>query len=147
MAKRRGMNMTYRNRGRIRQFKSKFEKKLHGELADVGIESNYEKERIEYTIDYKYNPDFPVIKKDGEFMFLEAKGLFEAEDRRKHVAIKKQQPQHDIRFVFYSDKKTTKTGKMKYSDWCNKYGFKYCIQTIPEEWLNELKNYKKETKT
>jgi len=141
--------MTYRNRGRLRQFKSKFEKKLHGELKEVGIESNYEAEKIEYTIDYKYNPDFPVTKKDGEFMYLEAKGIFEADDRRKHVAIKKQHPEHDVRFIFYSDYKLSKVAKMRYSGWCDKHGFKYCIQTIPEEWLKELKNYKKkkETKT
>jgi hypothetical protein len=134
--------MTYRNRGRLRQFKSKFEKRIHGELAEVGIESNYEAERIEYTINYKYSPDFPVTKKDGTFMYLEAKGIFEADDRRKHVAIKKQHPEHDIRFIFYSDYKLNKNAKMRYSGWCEKHDFKFCIQKIPDEWLKELKNYK-----
>jgi hypothetical protein len=135
------MNMTYRNRGRIRKFKSKFEQKIHGELAKVGVESNYEAEKIGYTIEYKYSPDFPVMKKNGELMYLEAKGIFEYEDRRKHVAISKQHPEHDIRFIFYSDYKLNKNAKMRYSGWCDKHGFKYCIQTIPKEWLEELEYY------
>jgi len=138
--------MAYRNRGRLRQFKSKFEKKIHGELADVGVESNYEAERIKYTLQKEYRPDFPVKKKDGSYMYLEAKGIFDSEDRRKHVAVKEQHPEKDVRFIFYKDYKTSKGAKQTYSKWCDRHGFQYCIQTIPDEWLAELANYKPKKK-
>lgn len=134
--------MAYRNRGRLRQFKSKFERKIHGDLKEVGVESNYESESISYTLAKNYRPDFPVIKKDGTYMYLEAKGIFEYEDRRKHIAVKEQHPEKDVRFIFYKDYKTSKTAKQTYSTWCDKYGFQYCIQDVPDEWLKELKNYK-----
>jgi hypothetical protein len=71
-------------------------------------------------------------------MYLEAKGVFDAEDRSKHIAIRKQHPDLDIRFIFYADQKLNKRAKMRYSGWCEKWGYKYCIQKIPDEWLEEL---------
>ena len=64
--------------------------------------------------------------------------MFNALDRRKHKAIKKQHPKLDIRFVFTNSKRKLRKGaKSSYAEWCIRYGFRYCDRVIPEDWLKE----------
>ena len=66
------------------------------------------------------------------------KGMFTAADRRKHLAIKKQHPTLDIRFVFENSRRKLRKGaKSTYGEWCIKYGLLYYDRIIPEDWLNE----------
>ena len=54
-------------------------------------------------------------------IIIETKGSFTAADRRKHLAIKKQHPKLDIRFVFENSKrKLSKGAKSSYGEWCIK---------------------------
>lgn len=135
--KRSRLNMTYRNRGRLAKFKSKFEATIHEDLKSKGLDSNYESLKIEYTQIRTYRPDFP-LERDGKQIIIEAKGIFEPEDRRKHLDIQKQHPDYDIRFVFYKDYAIYKGSKTKYSQWCEKNNFKYAMGSVPDEWLIEL---------
>ena len=74
-------------------------------------------------------------------IIIETKGLFTSPDRRKHVQIKKQHPELDIRFVFTNSKaKLYKGAKNTYGQWCTKKGFKYYDRIIPEDWLTEEPN-------
>ncbi|MQR02362.1 hypothetical protein [Glaciimonas soli] len=67
-----------------------------------------------------------------------SKGRFLTADRQKHLLIKQQHPELDIRFVFSRSKTTiSKTSKTTYGDWCLKYGFKYADKSIPDAWLKE----------
>lgn len=137
-----------RNRGRLTKFRNKFETKLGDALTAKGVGYEYESLKIEYVQTRKYNPDF-ILKSPDESkqIIIEAKGLFEAEDRRKHLDVKKQHPELDIRFVFYADYKLRKNAKSTYSQWCDKNDFKYAIGSIPDEWLEELDiNIKEENK-
>lgn len=60
------------------------------------------------------------------------------EDRKKHLLIRKQRPDLDIRFVFDNpNSRTSKQAKMTYAKWCDKHGFLYAKKLIPEEWINE----------
>lgn len=71
-------------------------------------------------------------------IIIETKGIFDSEDRRKHLAIKEQHPELDIRFVFSNSKaKLYKGAKSKYFEWCDKYGFKWAHRVIPYDWLKE----------
>ena len=55
-------------------------------------------------------------------------------DRRKHVEIKKQYPELDLRFVFQNSRaKLYKGAKSSYGDWCKRHGFKYAEKVIPDE--------------
>ncbi len=64
--------------------------------------------------------------------------MFSADDRRKHLEIQKQHPTLDIRFVFSNaNAKLYKGAKSRYSDWCDKHGFKWAHRVIPEDWLKE----------
>jgi hypothetical protein len=71
-------------------------------------------------------------------IFIESKGLFDNEDRRKHQEIRKQHPELDIRLVFSNAQaKLYKGSKTRYSGWCEKHGFKWAHRVIPLEWLTE----------
>ena len=64
--------------------------------------------------------------------------MFTASDRRKHLAIKKQHPKLDIRFVFENSRRKLRKGaKSTYEEWCIRYGFRYYNRIIPEDWLKE----------
>ena len=80
-------------------------------------------------------PDFYIAEKD---FYIEAKGRLTTNDRVKHLMIKKQWEDLDIRFIFVqADNKILKGSKTTYADWCNRHGFLWAQGTIPMEWINE----------
>jgi mRNA-degrading endonuclease YafQ of YafQ-DinJ toxin-antitoxin module len=96
----------------------------------------YEDLKIEWKdLRYRtYTPDF--ILDNG--IIVETKGLFDNEDRRKHLAVREQHPELDIRLVFSNAKaKLYKGSKTTYAMWCDKNGFLYSHRVIPPDWLKE----------
>lgn len=84
----------------------------------------------------RYTPDFKL----PNGIIIETKGRFVVADRQKHVLIKEQHPEKDIRFVFTrSASRISKTSKTTYADWCRKHGFQFADKRIPSEWLREKK--------
>ena len=117
-------------------YRSGLEHKLSIYLKEHKQKYWYESIKIEWEdLAYRtYTPDF--ILANG--IIIETKGRFLASDRRKHLAIKKQHPQLDIRFVFENSKnKLRKGAKSTYGQWCIKYGFRYYDRIVPEDWLKE----------
>lgn len=117
-------------------YRSGLEHQLSLYLDEHKVKYNYENIKIEWEdLAYRtYTPDF--ILYNG--IIIETKGRFLAADRRKHVAIKKQHPKLDIRFVFTNSRaKLSKGAKSSYADWCIKHGFRYYDRIIPEDWLKE----------
>ena len=117
-------------------YRSGLEVKLSDYLKELKIDFGYECIKIEWEdLAYRtYTPDFILF--NG--LIIETKGMFTAADRRKHLAIKKQHPSLDIRFVFENSRRKLRKGaKSSYAEWCIRYGFKYYDRIIPEEWLKE----------
>jgi|TARA_B100001094_G_scaffold284146_1_gene297438 hypothetical protein len=117
-------------------YRSGLEHQLSLYLDEHKVKYDYENIKIEWEdLAYRtYTPDF--ILYNG--IIIETKGRFLAADRRKHVAIKKQHPKLDIRFVFTNSRaKLSKGAKSSYADWCIKHGFRYYDRIIPEDWLKE----------
>jgi len=117
-------------------YRSGLEDTVANYLKEHKVEFLYEKVKIEWEdLAYRtYTPDF--VLHNG--IIVETKGRFMTSDRRKHVEIKRQHPNLDIRFVFTnSQAKLRKGAKSSYADWCIKYGFRYYDRIIPEDWLNE----------
>ncbi len=118
-------------------FRSGLEDKVADQLRALGIHVRYEEEIIPYVKPErkaKYTPDFRL----PNGIFIETKGRFVTEDRQKHILIKKQHPELDIRFVFSNPKaRISKTSKTTYADWCLKHDFKYAARFIPQEWIDE----------
>ncbi len=126
----------------MKKYRNKFEEKTGKVLYDLGIDFGYESEKLPYTVEGQYIPDFIVSKADGTKLYIETKGngrSFDHATRRKMIAVKKQNPELDIRIVFYSDGKIGPKRKdgthLKQSDWATKHGFEYAIRDIPESWL------------
>jgi hypothetical protein len=95
--------------------------------------AKYEALIVPYTLDNHYWPDF--ILPSG--LLIEVKGRFTSADRRKHVAIRAQHPELDIRFVFYrASEKIAKNSKTTYGMWCDKHGFLWAEGSVPKEWVN-----------
>jgi hypothetical protein len=121
-------------------FRSGLEERIAQELTELGVGYTYEEEVIEYLKPArvsKYTPDF--VLENG--IIIETKGRFLTADRQKHLLVKKQHPDKDIRFVFSRSKtKISKQSKTTYADWCEKNGFLYADLTIPEQWLKEAKH-------
>lgn len=118
-------------------YRSGLEDRVAKALKEQGIDPRYEQEQISYTVPArkaKYTPDFRL----PNGIFVETKGRFVVADRQKHLFIKAQHPELDIRFVFSNSKaKISKTSKTTYGMWCEQHGFIYADKEIPKEWLNE----------
>jgi hypothetical protein len=126
-------------------FRSGLEESVGEQLKAVGIRYNYESLQLPFVQPEKkrrYTPDFVLKGTEKHYMsdiVIETKGRFTLEDRQKHLLIKEQYPDLDLRFVFSNpNNKIRKGSKTTYADWCNKHGFKYSKKEIPSEWLKEL---------
>lgn len=88
----------------------------------------------------KYTPDLPLLHNG---IVVESKGRFVTADRQKHLLIKQQYPDLDLRFVFsYSRSRISKRSKTTYALWCETNGFLYADKYIPAAWLREPPNEK-----
>lgn len=114
--------------------RSGLEKTVQEDLKQRGVDYSYESLKIKWVLheNKTYTPDF--ILPNG--IIVETKGRFVPDDRKKHLRIKEQHPDLDIRFVFSNSRaKIRKGSKTSYADWCDKHGFVYADKRIPDEWL------------
>jgi hypothetical protein len=123
-------------------YKSGLEEKVAQELASLGVPVSYEDASsvIRYTKPSrvsKYTPDF--VLPNG--IIIETKGRFVTADRQKHILVKAQHPELDIRFVFSNSRsRISKESSTTYAMWCVKNGFKFADRSVPEAWLKEQSN-------
>jgi len=129
-----------RARARAKGYRSGLEESLADFFQSNSIQAEFEKHKITYVVPeskHKYTADFRL----DNGIFIESKGRFVAADRKKHVLIKEQHPELDIRFIFERPtEKISKASKTTYASWCEKQGFKYCGKNDHEtikEWASE----------
>lgn len=124
-------------RGIRHGYRSGLEDKLGAQIRAAGHSVLYESLKVPYLIPesvHKYTPDF--LLDNG--IIVEGKGIFDAQDRAKHLLIQAQHPELDIRFVFTrSSSPITKGSKTTLADWCRKFGFKFADKEIPASWFKE----------
>jgi hypothetical protein len=133
--------MSWRSKSKIRAnaikhgYRSGFEHKVSDQLKEQKIKFGYENTVIDYIkpeTHHKYTIDFTL----PNGILIETKGRWVIEDRKKHLLIKKQHPELDIRLVFQSAKtKIRKGSKTTYGDWCDKHGIVWAEKKIPESWF------------
>lgn len=111
-----------------RKTRNKFEQKIESQLKKAKVKFGYETERITYLLSGYYLPDFVINTPTGK-VYVETKGYFRPEHKRKLVAVKRLHPELDIRLLFYTE-------RVKDVRWAQKNGFRYAISTIPKEWLD-----------
>lgn len=113
-------------------YRSVLEERIAKSFDKLCIPYLYEVKSFKYVLESNYTPDF--FLQSG--VILEAKGFFKPSDRRKMLAMKKQYPDLDIRFIFQRNNTLSKNSKTTYGAWCEKHGFPYCIYPdIPQDWL------------
>lgn len=119
-------------------FRSGLEDQASNQLQTLGVAFDYEKHKVKYVVPSRvatYTPDF-LLNHNG--IIVETKGRFEAADREKHLLVRAQHPDLDIRFVFSRSKTPIRTGSpTTYADWCRTHGFQFADKFIPQEWLTE----------
>lgn len=124
---------------KVGAFRSGLEDKVAKQLEAKGIKAEYEMWKIPYVVpasNHTYRPDF--ILPNG--IIVETKGLWEADDRKKHLLIREQYPELDIRLVFSSSRtKIYKGSPTSYGEFCEKKGIPFADKLIPTEWLKEPK--------
>ena len=122
-------------------FRSGLEEELQSQIASAGVPVVYEKLVIPWTLLKKctYRPDF--VLPNG--IIVEGKGRFVTSDRQKHLYIKAQEPDLDIRFVFSRSKTPiSKTSRTTYAHWCETKGFRYADKQVDPRWFREPVNEK-----
>tara|TARA_R100000458_G_C8103776_1_gene129416 strand:+ start:85 stop:525 length:441 start_codon:yes stop_codon:yes gene_type:complete len=115
------------------KYRSKLEEQVASLLEGLGVSYEYESTKVPYTIQHHYNPDFILPNN----VYLEVKGYWDPEDRRKILAVKKDNPDLDLRMVFQSPYNTiSKKSKTTYAKWCEKHDIKWTsYHDIPLDWL------------
>jgi|TARA_B100000214_G_scaffold113882_1_gene80463 hypothetical protein len=117
-------------------YRSKFEVKVAADLGKRKIDFQYEKVSFDYVPKIRnYTPDFYLPESK---IYIETKGRLTTNDRVKHLLIKEQYPDLDIRFVFVNaNNKISRTSKTTYANWCDRHKFLWAESLVPMEWLNE----------
>lgn len=120
---------------------SGFEQAIGERLKALRVPHTYEALTIAFvqpTKPRKYTPDF-IITANG--IIVETKGRFVTADRQKHLLVKEQHPDLDIRFVFSNSRtRISKQSDTTYGKWCEQKGFRYADRNIPTTWLEEAPN-------
>jgi len=115
------------------KFRSKLEESVASLLEGLGVSYEYESTKVPYTIQHNYHPDFVLSNN----VYLETKGYWDPEDRRKVLAVKRDNPDLDLRMVFQSPYNTiSKKSKTTYAKWCEKHDIPWAsYHDIPIDWL------------
>ena len=115
------------------KFRSKLEEKVATLLKELGVSYEYESTQVPYVIQHNYTPDFLL----PNHVYLETKGYWDAADRRKVLAVKRDNPFIDLRMVFQSPYNTiSKKSKTTYAQWCDKHNIPWTANhEIPLDWL------------
>jgi Phage endonuclease I len=114
--------------------RSGFERTVDMQLRSSGVPYKNEDTKIPYILECNYNPDFHLLKSN---IYIETKGRLLPEERRKHLAVRQQNPEVDLRFVFMYPHKKMQGSKITHAAWATRNGFKWADGRIPEEWLAE----------
>lgn len=126
---------TQLSRGIKHGYRSGLEESVADAYVESGVAAHFEPIRIPYQKKpATYLVDF--VQPNG--IAVETKGRFLSQDRAKHLLIRKQHPELDIRFVFSNSRqKLSKNSKTTYAMWCDRHKFKYADRRVPQEWLDE----------
>ena len=120
-------------------YRSGFEHKVSQQLNEAKVKFEYETTVIDYIkpqTNHTYTIDFTL----PNGILVETKGRWVLEDRKKHLLIKEQHPELDIRLVFQNSKgKIRKGSKTTYAYFCDKNEIIWADKTIPASWYNEKK--------
>jgi hypothetical protein len=107
-------------------YRSMSEVRFASRLIDAKLPFKYEADILKYQLKpQKYTPDFTLkSKRKKKKIFLEYKGRLDGPTRKKMLAVKKSNPDIDLRIVFEKPNgKLYKNSETRYWEWAEKNGF------------------------
>ncbi len=141
------------------KYRGGFEEDMAKAFKRRKIPFKYELEVLPYKVEQecKYKPDFVFRAKDGHKIYVETKGYFTGDMRKKMKRVIEQHPDKDIRILFQnannyliSKKKRRKNkdgilmNSMTYGEWCDLNGIKWAtantvkgLGDVIKRWHNE----------
>lgn len=101
-------------------YRSNFEYDFSKRLALLNLKADYEKDKVKYIVPETkktYTPDWSI----GEGTYIETKGRFTAQDRKKTLLVRESNPNITVYLLFQNSKVyLSKVSKTTYADWCIK---------------------------
>lgn len=123
-------------------YKNKFEYMTANHLRSKKLPFSYETEKLDYTLNKRYVPDFIIRTKSNHKIYVETKGngrSWDAAVRAKMVAVKAEHPELDIRILFWSNgefgAKRKDGSRNTQLEWAEKNGFISAVRELPDEWV------------
>lgn len=149
-----------------KRYRSDFEKTVAKQFKNRRIKFEYEPVRLRYRDAYDRQritvPDFLVKPRNADLwqgIFVEAKGYLSPQGVLKYEAFAATRADVDLRFVFWDagmmlfseliDSENNsgcsvatyeRLPNLNYGEWAEKLGFPWCHQTLPEDWIDEMKD-------
>ncbi len=121
--------------------RSGFEELIEKQLIQWGGEYTYETVTVYFTPPVKRRRktwDWPITTRSGKKIIVETKGWWKPSVRLAELEAIRQNPEHDVRYVFENARtKIYKGSKTSYADVCKALGVPYAEGVIPPEWLDE----------
>lgn len=121
-------------------YRSGLEVAVARQLDQAGVSFEYEPFSIPFVQPVKprrYTPD--LVLTNG--IIVELKGRLVTADRQKHLLVKAQHPDLDIRFLFSNSRtRISKQSQTTYAAWCQSKGFTFADRVVPQSWLDEPDN-------
>jgi hypothetical protein len=109
-------------------------------LQESGVEFSYEEDVVEYRVPEKigkYKPDFKI-----KGIYLETKGRFTSEDRKKMLFVFRSNPDLNLLMVFPKPNNTiTRSSKTTYGAWCDKNNIPWIGLEELETLIRTKENY------
>ncbi len=138
-----------RRRKRIDGKRSGFEVTIANDLDKAGVAYEYESLVFTYTEPLRknlaecgecgstnlirtgrYTPDFVL----SNSTIIETKGRFDAQDRRKMIAVRDEYTDYKFVLLFMRDNRISRRSNTYYSDWCMTNQFDFSIGQLKKEW-------------
>ncbi len=118
-------------------YRSGLEDRNAAHLKALGEAVAYETFKVRYVVPqtfHTYTVDFRL----ANGILVETKGIWDAQDRAKHLFVKTQYPDLDIRLVFTrAHSPIYKGSPTTYADWAEKHGMRWAEKLVPEAWVRE----------
>lgn len=119
--------MSIHYRGRPFPVRSVLEAKVIEDLLARGVPFQYEAVTVPYRGGAAhYTPDLHLGPPASTGVFVEIKGRLTPQDQDKHLKVREEHPDMDVRFVFGALGDGPR--------WAERHGFEWNIGTVPLEW-------------
>jgi hypothetical protein len=129
-------------------------KRTHNKGYKSGLETRfgeetglpYEQDKIKYTIPAKvhtYTPDFKITNNT----YIETKGQWTLQDRKKALLVQEQHPHILILYVLYRNQRLSKKSTTTYLEWAMKNKLPCCLYSDSDTWKAFIATHKEPNAT